>query len=99
MAQIEPDVLERDAVGRQEAGAGVPEIVETDVPQAVILQQAHKAVAEHVRGDEAARAVHTAAVQPLLVAAVPEGPAVALQVLLLSAGGNRAFFVESMKRV
>ena len=83
VAQKELDLLHGDAAGHQEAGAGVPEVVEADVAQAVCLQQVAKALGELVRDDEIAQGVHADAVQPLFAVAVPEGLAVGLQLLFV----------------
>ncbi len=50
----------------KQSGAGVPEVVEADVAQAVCLQQVAEALGELVRDDEIAQRVHADAVQPLL---------------------------------
>ena len=39
MAHVELYLLDGDAVGHKEAGAGVPEVVEPDVAQTVLFQQ------------------------------------------------------------
>ena len=51
-------VLQRDAVGIEQAGAAVPEIVKPNTPHPVFLQHFRKASGEHVRADEIAKYVY-----------------------------------------
>ena len=57
------DVLESDAVGIEQTGAAVPEIVEADVPQTVLLQKSRKGLGEIVGLHELAYLVHIHIVQ------------------------------------
>ena len=72
------DVLESDAVGVKQTGAAVPEIVETDVPQTVLLQKSRKGLGEIVWLHELAHLVHIHIVQILLAVTVAADPAIRL---------------------
>ena len=72
------DVLESDAVGIKQTGAAVPEIVETDVPQTVLLQKSRKGLGEIVGLHELAHLVHIHIVQILLAVTVAADPAIRL---------------------
>ena len=77
VAVTEPllDLLHRDAVGEQQRRAAMPEIVETDMPQAVLIQQLWKCRGEIVGRNQRSHLIHADVVQiPLVVALAAYAP-------------------------
>ena len=70
MAQPFLDLLQGYALFQQQAGAGVAQIVEADLPQTVVSQQPGKSVGHCVGQDEIAHLVHEQVALVLLVVAV-----------------------------
>ena len=70
MAQPFLDLLHGHALLEQQAGAGVPQIVEPNLPQAVVGQQLGEAVGHRVGQNEIAHLVHKQVAFVLLVVAV-----------------------------
>ena len=75
VAQPFLDLLHGHVVGQQQRSAAVPEIVKTDMPQAVLVKQLWKRGGEIVRRNEHSHLVHTDVVQiPLVIAPAAYAP-------------------------
>ena len=77
------NLLHRDAVGQQEAGAGVPKIMQTDDAQVVLFENPLEAVRQRVRLQPFPDLVHADVVQIVRAVGAPAEPAVVLLLLFL----------------
>ena len=81
VAVTEPilNLLHRDTVGEQQRRAAMPEIVETNMPQAVFIKQLRKCGGEIVRRNQRPHLIHADVVQiPFVITLAAYTPVFAL---------------------